>query len=124
MTGNASVGVGESLEGCVPSAFPLSSDKLFRRIDLFVAPGGERGLVSCLLELPADRVPNPFIRPSAVLSRLHCRLDGVIEHLFDDLSCNRVVDEDPANADTQPASDRLPSRGSDIGGHASISSHT
>jgi hypothetical protein len=56
--GHAILEVSNSLQRCVPASFEFARDETLGRIDEFVAPGGQGGVVARFLDLPAQCLPD------------------------------------------------------------------
>src|SRR6266567_3423240 len=105
MPSDAILEMGDPLQRRVPAGLELARDQTLGRVDHLVAAGGQRGVVTRFLKLPAERLPELVVGLHRLIGGMDRGFDGVFRDGFDDLRGDSAIDPDTADADAQPSAD-------------------
>ena len=75
---NPILGMSDPLQRRVPAGFEFARDQTLGRIDEFVAPGSQGGVVARFLEFPVQRLPDFVVGLLRLIGGLDGGVDGVL----------------------------------------------
>jgi hypothetical protein len=96
--GNAILQMSDALQRRVPAGLEFARDQTLGRVDHLVAAGGQGGVVTRLLKLAAERLPDLIVSLRRLIGGLDRGSDRVFRDGLDDLRSDGTIDPDAADA--------------------------